>query len=113
MPVSLYAVTLDCSDAKALATFWSGVLDRPVDEGASDEFAAIGLADPGAQRPLGCSLGCRRATRQSQEPGHPRLRRGCPACVQDLVTAVRPGSRISAVLLRPGPRPSEAGVAPH
>jgi hypothetical protein len=52
MPVNLYAVTLDCPDAKALATFWSGVLDRPVDEGASAEFAAIGLADAAAQRPI-------------------------------------------------------------
>jgi hypothetical protein len=45
MPASLYAVSLDCSDAKALASFWSAVLDRPVDDGASEDFAAIGLQD--------------------------------------------------------------------
>lgn len=47
MSVSLYAVSLDCTDAKALATFWSAALDRPVDDGASEEFAAIGLEDAG------------------------------------------------------------------
>jgi predicted enzyme related to lactoylglutathione lyase len=47
MPSTLYAVSLDASDAKELAAFWSGVLDRPVDDGASAEFAAIGLADAG------------------------------------------------------------------
>jgi predicted enzyme related to lactoylglutathione lyase len=51
MPVTLYAVSLDCFDAKALAAFWSGALDRPVDEGATAEFAAIGLADPADLRP--------------------------------------------------------------
>jgi Glyoxalase-like domain len=46
MPVSLYAVTLDCADASELANFWSEALGRPVDDGATTEFAAIGLADP-------------------------------------------------------------------
>ncbi|HSZ49236.1 MAG TPA: VOC family protein [Streptosporangiaceae bacterium] len=46
MPVSLYAVTLDCADASELADFWSEALGRPVDDGATTEFAAIGLADP-------------------------------------------------------------------
>jgi hypothetical protein len=47
MPSTLYAVSLDASDARELAGFWSAVLDRPVDDGASPEFAAIGLADAG------------------------------------------------------------------
>jgi hypothetical protein len=46
MPVSLYAVSLDCANAKDLAAFWAAALDRTVDEGASEEFAAIGLTDP-------------------------------------------------------------------
>jgi hypothetical protein len=46
MSVSLYAVTLDCADAGKLADFWSQALGRPVDDGATEEFAAIGLADP-------------------------------------------------------------------
>ena len=51
MSVDLYAVTLDCSNATELATFWSRVLDKPVDEGATAEFAAIGLQDPPQLRP--------------------------------------------------------------
>lgn len=51
MSVNLYAVTLDCSNATELATFWSAVLDRPVDDGATEEFAAIGLQDPPELRP--------------------------------------------------------------
>jgi hypothetical protein len=47
MSVTLYAVSLDCTDAKSLATFWSAALDRPVDGGATEEFAAIGLEDAG------------------------------------------------------------------
>lgn len=45
MSVSLYAVTFDCGDAAGLASFWSAVLERPVDEGASAEMASIALGD--------------------------------------------------------------------
>jgi predicted enzyme related to lactoylglutathione lyase len=51
MSVSLYAVTLDCSNATELAAFWSTVLDRRVDDGATEDFAAIGLGDPPELRP--------------------------------------------------------------
>jgi|SRR5580658_1985111 hypothetical protein len=51
MTVSLYALTTDCANASKLATFWAAVLDRSVDEGATEEFAAIGLQDPPGQRP--------------------------------------------------------------
>jgi catechol 2,3-dioxygenase-like lactoylglutathione lyase family enzyme len=47
MAVQMYAVSLDCSDAQELATFWSAVLGRPVDDGATGDFAAIGLEDAG------------------------------------------------------------------
>jgi predicted enzyme related to lactoylglutathione lyase len=47
MSVALNAVTFDCADAAGLAEFWSGVLERPVDAGASEQFAAIG-ADAGS-----------------------------------------------------------------
>jgi Glyoxalase-like domain len=47
MAVTLYAVSLDAADAQALAEFWSQALDRPVDEGATQQFAAIGLQDAG------------------------------------------------------------------
>jgi predicted enzyme related to lactoylglutathione lyase len=45
MSVSLYAVTFDCADAAELARFWSAVLERPVDEGASADVASIALGD--------------------------------------------------------------------
>jgi predicted enzyme related to lactoylglutathione lyase len=41
MSVNLYAVTFDCGNAGELAGFWSGVLGRPVEDGASAEMAAI------------------------------------------------------------------------
>ena len=44
MTVQLAAVTFDCHDALALGTFWSQALGRPLDDGASTEFAAIGMA---------------------------------------------------------------------
>ena len=44
MPVTLYALTIDCADAVRLADFWAAVLDQPVDEDATGEFASIGLA---------------------------------------------------------------------
>jgi len=49
--VNLYAVTFDCADAAELAAFWSAVLDRAVDDGATEAFAAIGLQDPPDGRP--------------------------------------------------------------
>ena len=42
-------VTFDCDDAASLARFWSGLLDRPVDAGASEAFASLGLE--GSERP--------------------------------------------------------------
>ena len=51
MSVNLYAVTLDCSNAMDQAKFWSAALDKPVVEGATEEFAAIGLQDPPNLRP--------------------------------------------------------------
>jgi len=43
-------VTFDAADATALATFWSSVLDRPVDEGAT-EFATVGMTGDEPLRP--------------------------------------------------------------
>jgi hypothetical protein len=41
MSITLTHVTFDCADATALAGFWSAALDRPVDDGASPDFAVI------------------------------------------------------------------------
>ncbi|MGL4745504.1 MAG: VOC family protein [Dermatophilaceae bacterium] len=43
MTLSMAAVTFDCRNAAELAQFWSKVLERPVDDGASEFFASIGL----------------------------------------------------------------------
>lgn len=47
----LYAVTFDCTDAVQLATFWAALLNRNVDDGATEEFASIGVGEPGSDRP--------------------------------------------------------------
>ncbi|MGH3626223.1 MAG: VOC family protein [Sciscionella sp.] len=38
-------VAFDCVDVLSTARFWSAVLDRPLDEGSSAEFATIGGAN--------------------------------------------------------------------
>jgi predicted enzyme related to lactoylglutathione lyase len=45
MTSKVVAVTYDCEDAARVATFWGEVLGRPVEDGASAEFAMIG--EPG------------------------------------------------------------------
>jgi hypothetical protein len=43
MPLDIAHVTVDCSGpASELAQFWSGLLDRPVDDGANEFFATVG-----------------------------------------------------------------------
>ncbi len=44
MDISLLAVSLDCADAASLAAYWSAILERPVDDGATETFASIGMA---------------------------------------------------------------------
>jgi len=39
--VRLFNVTFDVRDAAAQAAFWSAVVERPVDEGAGEQFARI------------------------------------------------------------------------
>lgn len=48
---SLGYVTFDAADAGRLATFWGGVLQRPVDDGASAEFATVGTSGVVPLRP--------------------------------------------------------------
>jgi hypothetical protein len=38
-------ITFDCSDVLKMASFWSAVTGRSIDEGSSDAFASIGGAD--------------------------------------------------------------------
>ncbi|MFI6997058.1 VOC family protein [Nocardia sp. NPDC050175] len=44
MTLSLAHITIDSNDAAALAGFWSELLDQPVDEGSSAQFATVGSA---------------------------------------------------------------------
>ena len=41
MSATLNHITFDCADAARVASFWSNVLDEPVDDGASPDFATI------------------------------------------------------------------------
>ncbi|MBK5222197.1 MAG: VOC family protein [Acidimicrobiia bacterium] len=52
MTIHVHAITLDATDAAALAGFWSTALGQPVDPDASPFFASINLTDesPGARR---------------------------------------------------------------
>ncbi|MEB3021160.1 VOC family protein [[Mycobacterium] crassicus] len=44
MEITLHTVTFDCADADKLARFWSQLLARPLDDGATAEFASIGIS---------------------------------------------------------------------
>jgi hypothetical protein len=56
MTVAIASVTFDCDDALVVGTFWSDALGRPLDPGASSDFAAIDFAgrrDTAGWAPLG------------------------------------------------------------
>jgi hypothetical protein len=56
MTVGIASVTFDCVDAHVVGTFWSAALGRPLDPGASSDFAAIDFAgrrDTAGWAPLG------------------------------------------------------------
>jgi predicted enzyme related to lactoylglutathione lyase len=45
LAIGMYS--FDCRDAAALAQFWSRMLERPVDQGATAAYATIGFSDEG------------------------------------------------------------------
>lgn len=51
MTITVGHITFDANDAAALAGFWSGVLERPVDEGATESFATVGATGDQPLRP--------------------------------------------------------------
>ena len=55
MSVQLYALTWDCSNALDQAKFWSAVLDKPVMDGATEEFAPSASRIPRTCARTGCS----------------------------------------------------------
>jgi hypothetical protein len=55
MTVTIASVTFDCANALVVGEFWSAALGRPLDHGASSDFAAIDFAgrrDPAGWAPL-------------------------------------------------------------
>jgi predicted enzyme related to lactoylglutathione lyase len=46
-PLQVGMYSFDCRDAAKLAAFWSGVLELPVDEGATAAYATIGFETEG------------------------------------------------------------------
>lgn len=49
--MNLYAVNFDGADSAKLTAFWSAVIGGAVDDGATQEFAAIDLQEPVNRRP--------------------------------------------------------------
>jgi hypothetical protein len=45
MAVTIACVAFDCSDALTVGRFWSAAVERPLDPGATSEFASIGFAE--------------------------------------------------------------------
>jgi Glyoxalase-like domain len=45
MALKLGNIAFDCDDVLKVATFWSTVLERPLDRGSNEYFASIGGAD--------------------------------------------------------------------
>jgi hypothetical protein len=44
-------IAVDCDDVLKVATFWSTVLERPLDKGSNELFASIGGADSERHQP--------------------------------------------------------------
>ena len=51
MTVRIGNVAFDCDDVMKVATFWSTVLERPLDDGSSEHFASIGGTDSERREP--------------------------------------------------------------
>lgn len=51
MTFTIANIALDCNDVLKVASFWSAVLERPLDNGSSTEFASIGGADGARHEP--------------------------------------------------------------
>jgi predicted enzyme related to lactoylglutathione lyase len=51
MANSVLALSFDTADAARIARFWAAALDRPMAEGATAQFAAIGVVDAAVTGP--------------------------------------------------------------
>ena len=52
MTLSFGQITVDATDAAAIAGFWSALIDQPVDEGGSEFFATVGRTSPSNPWPV-------------------------------------------------------------
>ena len=68
---TITAITFDCRDVAAQSTFWSQLLDRPIEPGANEYFASIGAVhDPSAKGPTLLFLGVEGERRMVKNPIH-------------------------------------------
>lgn len=51
MTATIGNIAFDCDDVMKIATFWSAVLDRPIDKGSGELFASIGGTDAARREP--------------------------------------------------------------
>jgi predicted enzyme related to lactoylglutathione lyase len=52
MSISLLGISYDAHDAATIASFWAQALHRTVNEGATEDFAAVAAAEDGALGPF-------------------------------------------------------------
>ena len=90
MPARLGNVSFDCADVLRMSAFWSAVLGRPVDNGASPGYASIGGADGARQEPAWYFHQVPEA-KQAKNRVHVDLVNPDPAAVDELV---RLGARL-------------------
>jgi predicted enzyme related to lactoylglutathione lyase len=51
MKATIGNIAFDCDNVMKVATFWSAVLDRPLDKGSGEMFASIGGTDAARREP--------------------------------------------------------------
>jgi predicted enzyme related to lactoylglutathione lyase len=51
MTVRIGNIAFDCADVLKVASFWSAVFERPLDDGSSDFFASVGGTDRERREP--------------------------------------------------------------
>jgi Glyoxalase-like domain len=77
-------VAFDCGDVLKVASFWSAVLDRPLDDGGGEAFASIGGTD-GERREPAWYFNRVREPKQAKNRVHLDLVDPDPAAVDRLV----------------------------
>ena len=77
-------IVFDCDDVLRVATFWSTVLERPLDDGANEYFASIGGAD-GERRDPAWYFAAVPESKQAKNRVHLDLTSPDESAVDDLV----------------------------